>query len=136
LCSGLAYWAQHEWRYSSGTFYDSLKTATGCDSIITTNLTINECPLLVFFPGAFTPNGDGLNDVFKPVSKYVTNYELQVFSRWGQMIFSSGEVETGWDGTIRGKPAEPDVYSFVAIFETEQYPGETKTIRGTFTLVR
>ncbi|MEI6455149.1 MAG: T9SS type B sorting domain-containing protein [bacterium] len=136
VCNGLAYWAQHEWRYTGGVYYDSLKSANGCDSIITTNLAVSECPLMIFFPSAFTPNGDGLNDYFKPVSKFITRYNLQIYSRWGQLIFESDDVEPGWDGTIRGKPAEPDVYSFIAVFESEQYPGETKAIRGTFTLVR
>ncbi len=136
ICNGLAYWAQYEWRYTAGTYYDSLKSANGCDSIITTHLSVNDCPLLIYFPGAFTPNGDGLNDFFRPVSKFITRYHLQIYTRWGQMIFESDEVESGWDGIIRGKPAAPDVYSFIAVFESEQYPGQTKTIKGTFTLVR
>jgi len=136
ICQGLSYWAQKEPRYMSGIYYDTLKSANGCDSIITTNLTVNECPLMIWFPSAFTPNDDGLNDVFKPVSKNITNYNLQIYDRWGMMIFETNDVNAGWNGIMKGKMADPGVYSFISIFESEQYPGETQKIHGTFTLVR
>jgi len=136
ICNGLSYWAQKELRYVSGVYYDTLTSANGCDSIITTNLAVNECSLMIWFPSAFTPNGDGLNDVFKPVSKFITQYDLQIFDRWGMLIFETNDVNTGWDGNIKGKLADPGVFNFIATFESEQYPGERQKIHGTFTLVR
>jgi len=136
ICKGLSYFVQKEPRYIGGIYYDTLKSANGCDSIITTDLTINECQLMIWFPEAFTPNNDGLNDVFKPASKNITGYNLQIYDRWGMLIFESNEVNTGWNGSIKGKMAPPGVYSFIAVFESEQYPGERQKIHGTFTLVR
>lgn len=136
ICQGLSYWAQHELRYTSGVYYDTLVSANSCDSIITTNLSVKECPLMIWFPSAFTPNDDGLNDVFMPVCKSITHYNLQIYDRWGQLIFESNDVSSGWNGSLKDKMADPGVFSYIAIFESEQYPGETQKIHGTFTLVR
>ena len=55
----------------------------------------------VFFPTGFTPNGDGLNDGFGIVvhPSAVASYEMKVFSRWGEIIFSSEDINYKWDGT-------------------------------------
>ena len=63
---------------------------------------------------AFTPNGDGLNDIFR-VPESVPCKEViifQVFNRWGELVFSYGENGIGWDGTWRGKMQETGVYIY------------------------
>ncbi|MFN0213432.1 MAG: gliding motility-associated C-terminal domain-containing protein [Saprospiraceae bacterium] len=63
------------------------------------------------FPNAFTPNGDGANDVFRPVFPCEVVYSnLKVFSRWGELVFETDEPATGWDGQINGLDAPSDVY--------------------------
>lgn len=65
------------------------------------------------FPNAFTPDGDGTNDVFKPlVYCPVEEYRMQVFNRWGEQVFESFEVNVGWDGTFNGEQAPVDVYVY------------------------
>ena len=75
------------------------------------------------FPNAFTPNpteasgGDYnpnsfSNDVFFPVHKGVTEYELQVFNKWGEMLFESKDILVGWDGYYRGELCKQDVYAW------------------------
>jgi gliding motility-associated-like protein len=69
---------------------------------------------IISVPNAFTPNGDGLNEVFIPVG-YGTNpegYSFSVFDRWGDEIFNTTEITQGWDGTVNGgnKKAQIDVY--------------------------
>jgi gliding motility-associated-like protein len=65
----------------------------------------------VQFPNAFTPNGDGLNDFFGPVSDCApNNFTLEVFNRWGQKIFTTTDVERGWNGQVNGADAPMDVY--------------------------
>ena len=75
------------------------------------------------FPNAFTPNQDGSrggaynpsavdNDIFFPVYSEVDNYLLQIFNRWGELIFESQDVKIGWDGYIDGKLAQQDVYVY------------------------
>jgi len=66
-------------------------------------------------PNAFTPNGDGLNDLFKlalSLACPVSEYKLQIYNRWGQMLFVSYRLEDGWDGTINGQPADVGSYYY------------------------
>ena len=71
--------------------------------------------LKIFFPNAFSPNGDALNDTWKPIiSDYLKEgYILSIYDRWGQRVFHTTNTEEAWDGTINGKEAEPNtVYSY------------------------
>ncbi len=64
---------------------------------------------MVFIPNSFTPNGDGLNDIFLPSLVGIVSYDMRIFSRWGELIYSGN---TPWNGTIEGKPAEGEVYMY------------------------
>jgi len=136
LCQGLALWVQNAYQYQPGIYRDTLQTVTGCDSIIVTDLNFRECPVPILFPNAFTPDGDGLNDVFRPLGNEITRFHMQVFDRWGAMIFETDDITTGWDGNIKGSRASPDVYSYIATFETRLIAGSTQRETGTFVLVR
>ena len=62
-------------------------------------------------PTAFTPNNDGLNDVFRVIGLYRNiSFTMNVFDRWGQQVFTSDNIDKGWDGTIKGKPCEAGSY--------------------------
>ena len=65
-----------------------------------------------YIPRAFTPNEDGLNDVFLPKATGLSpeGFEMQIYDRWGELIFSSNDWDKGWDGTINGKPVPLDQY--------------------------
>ncbi|MCX6306121.1 MAG: gliding motility-associated C-terminal domain-containing protein [Bacteroidetes bacterium] len=136
LCKGLAYPAQNGMQTVPGIYRDTLRMASGCDSIVKTNLQFNDCPLLIWFPNAFTPNGDGLNDLFRPVGNEIGKYNLQIYDRWGTLIFESNNVADGWDGSVKGREAEPDVYTYNATYESRLFPGDTHRATGTFTLAR
>lgn len=88
-----------------------------------------------FFPNAFTPNGDNLNDVFRLVNKIaVTNLiVLEIFDQWGNRIFSGNGLNTSWNGTIDGIPAPPGAYFYRSTFLCED---EKKYVDGTVTIVR
>ena len=66
----------------------------------------------VFVPNTFTPNNDGVNDVFIPITRAISSeeYEFTVFNRWGTMIFRSTSPNVGWDGTYKGKVVSDDAY--------------------------
>ena len=67
--------------------------------------------LTFYIPNAFTPNQDGDNDVFVPVLPHVRDYHLQIFSRWGEIVFDSDNPTSGWDGcTPKGETAQPGMY--------------------------
>ena len=89
----------------------------------------------VFVPTAFTPNGDGLNDVIRPIAVGVQQIKyFRIFNRWGQLIFSTTTNEQGWDGKISGVPQGSNV--FVWMVSAIDYLGKPIFIKGTVTLIR
>lgn len=66
----------------------------------------------VFVPNMFTPNGDGLNDIFKIESIFVEEMSMVIFNRWGQKVFETTALGAGWDGTFDGSDLDPDVYAY------------------------
>jgi len=88
-----------------------------------------------FIPTGFTPNGDGKNDVFKPIAiGYESINYFRVFNRWGQMVYNSTNIEDGWDGTYAGKPASMDTY-YWEISLINRY-GKEERSKGDITLIR
>ncbi len=87
-------------------------------------------------PTGFTPNGDGLNDVFRPLgsAKFVTDYELTIWSRWGEEVFRSTSAEQGWDGNYKGTQAITGVYAYMVKYKNTY--GENKVYTGNVTLTR
>lgn len=74
----------------------------------------NNCPGKVYVPNAFTPeNKDGINDVFYPYAFNVKEIKFWVYNRWGELVFYTEKVNSGWDGTYQGKPAIEDVYVYL-----------------------
>ncbi|MCX7696756.1 MAG: gliding motility-associated C-terminal domain-containing protein [Bacteroidales bacterium] len=89
----------------------------------------------IFIPNSFSPNGDGVNDIFAPVM--VGNFrdvQMYIFDRWGQMIFYSNDVSQGWDGTFRGEKVMEDVY--VLKIQYRDPSGNTKMIIEKIILIR
>jgi len=64
----------------------------------------------LFLPNAFTPDGDGLNDVYRPITRDLLSYHWQVYNRWGELIYEGRDNDFGWDGTYQGIPAQAGVY--------------------------
>lgn len=69
-------------------------------------------PIAIYIPNAFTPNGDGLNDTFGAVGQGISEFSMQVFNRWGNLIFESNDISKQWDGTYKGEKAELGVYVY------------------------
>ncbi len=89
----------------------------------------------IFMPTAFTPNGDGLNDVFKVVNMRFEKMVLfNIYNRYGTLVFSTQDADKGWDGTIDGQPAPTDVYFYVIQLGFANM--NTQTIKGDVTLIR
>ena len=88
----------------------------------------------IFIPSAFSPNGDGNNDVFLVRSNTLSNGKLIVFDRWGNHVFESTDLSVGWNGTYKNEPAQVEVYGYYFIGEC--ISGEKITIKGDVTLVR
>ncbi len=71
---------------------------------------------LFWLPNAFTPNGNGVNDVFMPKLYGVYDYSFMIFDRWGEKIFETQDTSVGWDGFYRSKLCEQDVYVYKISF--------------------
>lgn len=94
-----------------------------------------DCNTAMFIPNAFTPNGDGKNDVFKIAGMQGQRLiDMSVYNRWGQLVFKTGDALKGWDGTINGKL--PGSQTFVYMVRYINLEGKAKFIRGTISLIR
>jgi gliding motility-associated-like protein len=85
-------------------------------------------------PNAFSPNGDGSNDIFFVRGVAIKNMDLKIFNRWGEVVFHTTDQNVGWDGTFNGKPQEMESYAFV--LHVEFYGGTTMDKKGNITLLR
>lgn len=89
----------------------------------------------VFIPNAFSPNGDGRNDIFDiKISPDVTGMLFRVYDRWGQLIFESRERRGGWNGTYNGFPADIGVYQYY--IQLKYRDGSNQVHRGDVSLIR
>ena len=88
----------------------------------------------VFIPNSFTPNGDGINDVFKVRSKILQSGNLMIYDRWGNKVFESDDLTKGWDGIYKGQPAQEEAYGYY--FEGTCINGEQIKLKGNVTLLR
>ncbi len=88
----------------------------------------------VYVPNAFTPNGDGTNEIFFPVIRDVRCYEFTIFNRWGEIIYVITDPLKGWDGTLNNKKAKTDTYVYLLRYMDQQYNWHDK--RGHFSLLR
>lgn len=107
----------------------------GCEKLAFIELIIVQ-PVVVF-PNAFTPgNGDGNNDVFRPVTLVGIIFidQLDIYNRWGQKIYTSNDPQASWDGTVDGKPAPTDVY--VYYIQYRRGDGSLIVTHGDVTLLR
>ena len=69
-------------------------------------------PAMLYVPSAFTPNDDTVNDVFKANGKFISEFNLVIYNRWGAPIFESKNIDIGWDGKESGVPAPQGNYSY------------------------
>ncbi len=108
----------------------------GCndyDSV--TVFVISECDKLFAVPNAFSPNGDGINDVFQIIilDGNGISGNMKIFNRWGEMIFETADITKGWDGTHKSHQALIGGYVYYAVIECEDNIIEKK---GTVTVIR
>ena len=88
----------------------------------------------VFVPNAFSPNGDGYNDVLYVRGLYIEKVIFRIFDRWGEMVFESQDVSQGWDGVFRDSPLQPDVYDYY--LDVTCVGGLKSIVKGNVTLIR
>lgn len=117
------------------TYFHVLVTdAIGCTDDDSVFIKVYEGPMY-YLPNAFTPNGDGLNDVFRPIPVGIrsTDY-FRVFNRYGAVMFETKEWMKGWDGTIKGKPSVSGTY--VWMIKGIDKNGTIVEMKGSVILIR
>lgn len=85
-------------------------------------------------PTAFSPNGDGINDLFRFETAAVSNSHLAIFTRWGEKVFDSKNYKDGWDGTFKEEPCPEGIYIYYFTFKAKKTAN--KMIKGTLFLKR
>ena len=88
----------------------------------------------IFVPNAFSPNGDGENDILYVRSAVTTDILFRVFDRWGEMVWESTSLHIGWDGKFKDKKLAPDVFDYY--LEATCINGESSIIKGNITLLK
>lgn len=120
---------------SSITYKLKVTTDEGCVGYDDLTVRIFNTKPEIFIPSGFTPNGDGLNDILKPVIAGMKEFKyFKVFNRYGQLLFSTAEQNVGWDGTFQGKLQSSGTYVFTA--EAIDYLGNRYLKKGTVVLIR
>lgn len=120
-----------------GTYWVTVTRGT-CRNSDTTHIAYEYCECEMHIPSAFSPNGDGRNDVFRaltPLECILSNFTLSVYNRWGQRVFLSTDHRKGWDGRFGSEPADIGIYMYVV----EGYTGSQAARRyrtGDVMLVR
>ena len=73
---------------------------------------------VLFLPNTFTPNHDGVNDIFSGIGTDITYFNMRIFNRWGAMIFETADMEKGWDGSYKGEIVPDGIYCYVIRYST------------------
>ncbi len=104
------------------------------DSVFVEMVDVKCAPPYIFVPNAFTPNGDGKNDILFVRGRELNNIYFAIFNRWGEKVFESNRLDYGWDGTFKGELVKPDVFDYYLEYDCD---GENKNfLKGNVTVIR
>jgi gliding motility-associated-like protein len=107
----------------------------GCTDTVTNCLEVN--PVFnLYIPSAFSPNGDGKNDVFRPVGQYIKNYEMYIFDRWGMELFHTLDIANGWDGSVKGGSTVSQEDTYVYKINVTDSQNKQHSFIGNVTIIK
>ena len=112
----------------------TLKAMNKCGTDTAVACGLVEKKVNLFIPNAFSPNGDSKNNIFRVLSSEpLSKFELTVWNRWGQRIFGSNDINTGWNGKFKGEPCSTGVYFYTLNYiignESQYQDGDITLIR-------
>jgi gliding motility-associated-like protein len=114
-------------KYISNNYY--------CSSESKILINIVDCPITTFYiPNSFSPNGDGINDIFQPKGHNILEYNLLIYNRWGELIFESNNILYGWDGYYKDYIVQDDVYVYYIVYKGIDY--KVNHLYGKITLIK
>jgi gliding motility-associated-like protein len=122
-------------RISKSGFYQ-LQVANICGATNTSfKVETGTCFGELLLPNAFTPNRDGLNDIFKPSLDFsIKLYRMNIYNRWGTLVFSSNKMQQGWDGMVNRLEQPPGAYIWQVSYVNKT--NQKKEQQGTVLLIR
>ncbi|MCF8298970.1 MAG: gliding motility-associated C-terminal domain-containing protein [Saprospiraceae bacterium] len=97
------------------TYYVLVEDQYGCqymDSVTIFVIDVYCDKPYIYLPNAFTPDGDHINDVLYLRSNMIYDFTLQIFNRWGELVFETTDINKGWDGTYKGEDCNPGVFAY------------------------
>ena len=110
-------------RYEENTEYEFLESGTtnvslyvayaaGDEPELVATIRVSISESVLEMPNAFSPNGDGVNDIYKAkdTHKSIVSFKAYIFNRWGQKLYEWSDINGGWDGTFHGSPVKAGVY--------------------------
>ena len=118
----------------SNLYILNVKDTNNCKGADSINVLFKNC-INLQMPNAFTPNADRTNDVFKPyVPAPVTDFQMRIWNKWGELLFESYDYRKGWNGTYKGIAQPMDTYVYMVTFK--DVDGIKVSKKGTFILIR
>lgn len=118
-----------------GVYTLSVSDAWGCKGTDTIRVVPKDCMQGVYIPTAFTPNNDGSNDVFRVmVYESVISFQLNIYNRFGQLVFSNTDPTKGWNGTFNGIPQNAGAFVYQCVYQLQG--GKPVMEKGTVLLIR
>ncbi|HEX8549037.1 MAG TPA: gliding motility-associated C-terminal domain-containing protein, partial [Cytophagaceae bacterium] len=96
------------------------------------------CPPRLFLPQAFTPNNDGNNDQLEIFGAHFQNFEMKIFNKWGEIVYTTNDKDKPWDGKYLGEDMPIGVYPWIVTYESELPNSSSKSLamNGSVTLIR
>jgi gliding motility-associated-like protein len=120
----------------AGSYWLEVTDQNGCKGRDTILVTEIQCQKEgIYFPNVFSPNGDGKNDRYKPVTVgNFIQYRFSIYNRFGQLIFTTDSIQVGWDGSLQGYPQNPGNFVWSCVYQLEG--GTVQKVRGNLLLIR
>jgi gliding motility-associated-like protein len=122
-----------------GSYTVIVSDANDCTFTGTANILGSPTPCevvipVVYLPSVFSPNGDGENDVLYVRGQGIASFELRIYDRWGEMVFQTTDLSSGWDGSFRGR--KMDNGSFVYMLQVDFSNGEQLKEKGSISIIK
>ncbi len=114
--------------------YSLTVSRNNCNATDTVNVKLCE-EMNHFVPNAFSPNDDNINDIFKVYGSSIAVIEMEIFNRWGELIYKSTGKDPSWDGTYKNSPCMESIY-FYRLFIKGKKAGTVANLKGSLTLIR
>jgi gliding motility-associated-like protein len=98
---------------NTNTYFANLIDPYGCSVKDSVTISLDGS---LYIPNTFSPNGDELNDIFKIHAEDITQFEIIIFNRWGEILYESKDINKGWNGFHKGKVCQIDAYVWRIVY--------------------